>query len=106
MQTVTTLGLGERPLSQEFAPAAGPACEPISFQFKGRAGEYFRIWIVNTLLSVVTLGVYSAWAKVKRLRYFYGSTFLDGVHLPTTPPHWPSCGAAFLPTASSPSLRS
>jgi uncharacterized membrane protein YjgN (DUF898 family) len=26
----------------------------------------------------VTLGIYSAWAKVRRLRYFYGSTVLDG----------------------------
>jgi uncharacterized membrane protein YjgN (DUF898 family) len=79
MQTVTTLGLSEVPVSRELAPDGGPACEPISFQFKGTADEYFRIWIVNTLLSVVTLGVYSAWAKVQRLQYFYGNTFLDGV---------------------------
>ena len=37
-----------------------------------------RIWIVNLLLSIVTLGIYTAWAKVRRLRYFYGNTFLDG----------------------------
>lgn len=46
--------------------------------FSGKAGEYFRIWIVNVLLSIVTLGVYSAWAKVRRKRYFYGSTALAG----------------------------
>ncbi|MEP7117159.1 MAG: YjgN family protein, partial [Acidobacteriota bacterium] len=40
--------------------------------------DYFRIWIVNLLLSIVTLGIYSAWAKVRRLRYFYGHTLLDG----------------------------
>jgi uncharacterized membrane protein YjgN (DUF898 family) len=28
---------------------------------------------------VVTLGIYSAWAKVRRLQYFYGNTYLDGV---------------------------
>jgi uncharacterized membrane protein YjgN (DUF898 family) len=27
---------------------------------------------------VVTLGIYSAWAKVRSLRYFYGTTSLDG----------------------------
>lgn len=47
-------------------------------EFTGRVGEYFRIWIVNVCLSVVTLGIYSAWAKVRRKRYFYGSTRLAG----------------------------
>jgi uncharacterized membrane protein YjgN (DUF898 family) len=50
---------------------------PRPFHFTGNGGEYFRIWIVNLLLSVVTLGIYSAWAKVRRLRYFYGHTWLD-----------------------------
>ncbi|HKE45756.1 MAG TPA: YjgN family protein [Steroidobacteraceae bacterium] len=48
------------------------------FRFTGSGGEYFRIWIVNLLLSVITLGIYSAWAKVRRMRYFYGNTHLAG----------------------------
>jgi uncharacterized membrane protein YjgN (DUF898 family) len=48
------------------------------FDFRGGAREYFGIWIVNLLLSIVTIGIYTAWAKVRRLRYFYGNTFLDG----------------------------
>jgi uncharacterized membrane protein YjgN (DUF898 family) len=47
-------------------------------EFRGSAGEYFGIWIVNILLTIVTLGVYSAWAKVRRNRYFYGNSFIDG----------------------------
>lgn len=47
------------------------------FSFVGSAGEYFGIWIVNILLTILTLGIYSAWAKVRRMRYFYGNTFLD-----------------------------
>ncbi len=47
-----------------------------SIRFTGAAGEYFRIWIVNVCLSVLTLGIYSAWAKVRRKRYFYGNTLL------------------------------
>lgn len=39
--------------------------------FNGKGEEYFRIWIVNTLLSIVTLGIYSAWAKVKNTKYLY-----------------------------------
>lgn len=44
------------------------------FQFTGQAGEYFRIWIVNIALSVLTLGIYSAWATVRTRRYFYAHT--------------------------------
>lgn len=51
----------------------------IGFGFKGKAGEYYSIWIVNVALSILTLGVYSAWAKVRTQQYFYGSTYLDGV---------------------------
>jgi uncharacterized membrane protein YjgN (DUF898 family) len=47
-------------------------------EFTGSAAEYFRIWIVNLFFSLITLGVYSAWAKVRRKRYFYGSTRFDG----------------------------
>ncbi len=48
------------------------------FSFTGNASEYFRIWIVNVLLTILTLGIYSAWAKVRNNRYFYGNTILDG----------------------------
>lgn len=49
----------------------------LSLRFLGTTPEYFRIWIVNVLLTVVTLGIYSAWAKVRNKRYFYGNTLLD-----------------------------
>jgi uncharacterized membrane protein YjgN (DUF898 family) len=48
------------------------------FTFTGTAREYFGIWIVNVLLTILTLGIYSAWAKVRRQRYFYGNTHLAG----------------------------
>lgn len=47
-------------------------------QFNGRGGEFFGIWIVNILLSIITLGIYSAWAKVRTKRYFYGNTSIAG----------------------------
>lgn len=50
----------------------------IQFQFNGSGGEYFRIWIVNIFLTLITIGIYSAWAKVRNKRYFYGNTELDG----------------------------
>ncbi|HMK59708.1 MAG TPA: DUF898 family protein [Dissulfurispiraceae bacterium] len=48
------------------------------FQFTGSGGEYFRIWIVNLLLSILTLGIYSAWAKVRKNQYFYRHTRVAG----------------------------
>jgi uncharacterized membrane protein YjgN (DUF898 family) len=47
-------------------------------EFKADANEYFRIWIVNLALTIATLGIYSAWAKVRKLRYFYANTVLAG----------------------------
>ena len=46
--------------------------------FTGRGGEYFGVWIVNLLLTIVTLGIYSPWAKVRRLQYFYRHTEVAG----------------------------
>lgn len=48
------------------------------FSFTGDAKEYFKIWIVNVALTIVTLGIYAAWAKVRSRRYFYANTHLDG----------------------------
>ncbi len=48
--------------------------------FTGTAMEFFKIWIVNVLLTIVTLGLYSPWAKVRTRRYFYNNTFLDNSH--------------------------
>lgn len=47
------------------------------FSFTGDGVEYFKIWIVNIFLTIVTLGIYSAWAKVRTNKYFYGNTWLD-----------------------------
>jgi uncharacterized membrane protein YjgN (DUF898 family) len=51
---------------------------PEPLRFIGNGAEYFGIWIVNLLLTIVTLGIYSAWAKVRRLQYFYRHTELAG----------------------------
>ena len=73
-----TVVLSAPPLSEGSAAPAdtGPAEAP--FHFSGKAGEYFRIWIVNVLLTIATLGIYSAWAKVRNNRYFYGNTQVAG----------------------------
>jgi uncharacterized membrane protein YjgN (DUF898 family) len=50
-------------------------------KFFGTGSEFFSIWIVNLLLSIVTLGIYSAWATVRTNRYFYSNTEIAGHRL-------------------------
>jgi len=50
----------------------------LSLEFRGSAREYFRIWIVNLCLTLLTLGIFSAWAKVRKKRYSYSHTTLGG----------------------------
>jgi uncharacterized membrane protein YjgN (DUF898 family) len=46
-------------------------------KFSGQSGEYFKLWFVNMFLSIITLGIYSAWAKVRNTQYMYGHTNVD-----------------------------
>jgi uncharacterized membrane protein YjgN (DUF898 family) len=52
--------------------------DSVSLEFKGSGSEFFQIWIVNLILSILTLGIYSAWAKVRTKRYLYGNTSIEG----------------------------
>jgi len=66
------------------APAREPqAASPFTrhpVEFSATPGEYFRIWIVNLALTIATLGIYSAWAKVRKKRYFYSHTRIADDH--------------------------
>ena len=55
-------------------------------KFSGRGGEYFRVWIVNVLLSILTLGLYTPWARQRTARYFYDHTMVAGSPLEFTAP--------------------
>lgn len=50
----------------------------VQIDFTGSGREYFGIWIVNILLCILTLGLYSAWATVRDKQYFYGNTKIEG----------------------------
>jgi len=79
--------LEDGPLKRELGGAPPPPPPPASLPepvfrarlaFDGQGAEYFRIWVVNVLLTIVTLGVYSAWAKVRKARWFAQHTSLLG----------------------------
>nr|WP_297355045.1 YjgN family protein [uncultured Caldimonas sp.] len=75
---VSSIG-SEAPSNSVFSRLLHPAhAHHIPLEFTGSGSEYFRIWIVNLLLTLVTLGIYYPWAKVRKLRYFYGNTVVAG----------------------------
>lgn len=65
-------------MSDAGVPAPPAVPRTYEFEFHGDGGEYFGLWIVNLALTVVTLGIYSAWATVRTRRYFRGNTVLAG----------------------------
>lgn len=60
----------------DVSPVSAPNTFVLPLRFQGSGAEYFRIWIVNLLLTLATLGLYYPWAKVRRLKYFYNHTLL------------------------------
>lgn len=67
--------------ARTLAPGSAPPTEQpdaLTLEFNGSPREYFRVWIVNLCLTLLTLGIFSAWAKVRKKRYLYSHTTLDG----------------------------
>lgn len=48
------------------------------FRFQGSGKGYFVVWLVNILLTLITLGIYLPWALIRARRYFYENTDLEG----------------------------
>ncbi|HSV34888.1 MAG TPA: YjgN family protein [Ramlibacter sp.] len=62
----------------------GPGIEPFRLEFSGSGGEFFRVWIVNLLLGIVTLGFYTPFARRRTAQYFYSHTLVAGSPLEFT----------------------
>jgi uncharacterized membrane protein YjgN (DUF898 family) len=54
----------------------GASIEAHKLAFSGSSGEYFRVWIVNVLLTIVTLGLYTPVARRRTARYFFDHTMV------------------------------
>jgi uncharacterized membrane protein YjgN (DUF898 family) len=57
------------------APGSGPLRRPL---FHGTGGTLFGIHVVNTLLTLVTLGFYYFWAKTRLRQYLFSQTEIEG----------------------------
>ena len=55
-----------------------PVVQRLEVAFTGSGSEYFRIWIVNLLLTILTLTLYTPFARARRLSYFYANTRVGG----------------------------
>jgi uncharacterized membrane protein YjgN (DUF898 family) len=66
--------------------SAGHGIEAHQLVFSGSSGEYFRVWIVNVLLTIVTLGFYTPVARRRTARYFFDHTMVAGSPLEFTAP--------------------
>lgn len=81
--SLVSLSLVDRDESATIGPTIYSAMEDQhhikrqKFSFDGSGLQFFKIWSVNVLLTVVTLGIYSAWAKVRTQKYFYANTRVD-----------------------------
>ena len=66
--------------------AASQTIDAHPLEFTGSGVEYFRVWIVNVLLSIVTLGMYTPWARRRTVMYFYSHTLVTDSPLEFTAP--------------------
>ncbi|RYF16870.1 MAG: DUF898 domain-containing protein [Comamonadaceae bacterium] len=57
-------------------PRARPGIDAYPLEFSGGGGEFFRVWIVNVLLTVVTFGFYTPFARRRTAQYFWGHTMV------------------------------
>ena len=46
----------------------------IHFGYRGNLKEFFKLYIVETLLTIITLGIYSSWMHVKVSKYIRKNT--------------------------------
>jgi uncharacterized membrane protein YjgN (DUF898 family) len=48
------------------------------FRFNGKGSQLLGIMLLNTLLSIITFGIYYPWARVNRLKFFWENAELNG----------------------------
>jgi len=55
-----------------------------TLRFTGDISSYFRVWLVNRLLTLVTLGLYKPFARRRTAQYFYEHSLVAGSPLEFT----------------------
>jgi uncharacterized membrane protein YjgN (DUF898 family) len=71
-------------MQDSFGQASAPSfpAPPVhGLRYHGRGGNLFLLILKNLFLTVVTLGVYAAWARTERRRYIWSNTEVSGQRL-------------------------
>jgi uncharacterized membrane protein YjgN (DUF898 family) len=55
-----------------------------ALQYDGRIGQLYGIFVVNLLLTIITLGIFRFWAKTRWRRYFWSHMTFQGERLEYT----------------------
>jgi uncharacterized membrane protein YjgN (DUF898 family) len=58
--------------------------EPYRFSYHGEGGAFFVLLLKNILLTILTLGIYAAWAKTNRRKYIWSNVEFYGQRLTYT----------------------
>jgi uncharacterized membrane protein YjgN (DUF898 family) len=69
--------------SADSAASGGGQMRPLAI-FTGSGWELFKIHILNCIFTLLTLGVYTFWAKVRVRKYLWGNTVVLGENLEYT----------------------
>lgn len=72
---------GSVPAAGRTPITGGPAQRPV---YDGRLRELYKIFLVNFLLGLVTLGIYRFWGKTRLRRYLWSHVSYDGDRLEYT----------------------
>ena len=57
-------------------PPLTPPRDELALSFDGKTWDYFRVWLVAYLLTLITFGIFSPWAEIRRERFIYEHTRL------------------------------
>lgn len=63
---------------QEQKEVDPPKRTTLALSFTGNEFEYTRLWFLSLALTILTLGAYSAWSKVRLKQYIHRNTWLEG----------------------------
>ena len=76
MTTLHPTPPGGAPASPRSAAVSAslPVIDKHRLRFTGSGGDYFKLWLSNLLLTIVTLGIYTPWARRRRIQYFFRNT--------------------------------
>lgn len=64
--------------SETGTPKGKNKLHPNKLEYGGQTGQIYKIWFLNLIMKIITLGIYSFWGKTRLRKYVYGAFSLGG----------------------------